>query len=60
MEDPKKRNVPTWRPPPGREDMTSGIYPVDEGTFEPVVMPRQTARARGAKVAPLRTRWRRG
>lgn len=60
MDDPEKRNAPTWRPPPpGREDMESGIYPVERGTFEPVVMPRQFVRAKGSKVAPLRARLRR-
>jgi len=60
MDDSEKRNTPTWRPPPGRGDMESGIYPVDEGSFEPVPMPRQSVRARGPKVAPLRTRFKRG
>jgi hypothetical protein len=70
MAEPKNlQNVPTWRPhskPNERAgDMESGVFPVDDafrqqGGFEPVVMPRQSARARGSKVAPLRARLRRG
>jgi len=61
MNEPKNsRNLPTWRPPPERADMESGVYPIDRGGFEPVIMPRQWARARGPKVAPLRARFRSG
>jgi hypothetical protein len=68
MAEPKNlQNVPTWRPRSTREEageMDSGVFPVeagllDQGCFEPVVMPRQSARARGSKVAPLRARLRR-
>ena len=55
-------NVPTWRPglkEEFREEQDSGVFPIGEGTFEPVVMPRQSVRARGSKVAPLRARLRR-
>jgi len=60
MDDPKKRDAPTWRPlHHDRRDMDSGIYPVSEGHFEPLAMPRQSVRAKGASVAPLRARLRR-
>lgn len=61
------QNVPTWRPLSAREEpreMESGVFPVEPGPrerggFEPVIMPRQSVRARGSKVAPLRARLRR-
>jgi hypothetical protein len=60
MDQPKNlHNVPTWRPGDEPRDMESGVFPVDDGPFEPVVMPRQWVRPRGAKVAPLRARTRR-
>jgi len=65
MAEPKNlQNVPTWRPHSERENMESGVFPVDglpsvQGGFEPVIMPRQSVRARGSKVAPLRARLRR-
>ncbi len=52
-------NVPTWRPGTQSEDSESGIFAIEDGPFEPVEMPRQWVRPRGAKVAPLRARLRR-